>query len=90
MARSQKPPIGRRGFIKGAAGSAAILAAGAPPAAAQAPTASAARTPEPTAATREAESGAPSSVEVLTNERPGSDFMVDVLRYHEEIGRAHV
>ena len=48
--------------------------------AAQAPTASAARTPEPNAATREAEAGAPSSVEVLTNERPGSDFMVDVLR----------
>jgi len=34
----------------------------------------------PNAAVREAETGTPASVEVLTNERPGSDFMVDVLK----------
>jgi len=57
--------VGRRGFLQGAAAGAAGLAA-APVAAAQ--------QPEPSA------TGEPRSVDVTGNEKPGSDFMVDVLK----------
>jgi len=77
MARSNR--VGRRGFLKGAAGGAAALAAGGSPAGAQTQTAEPRRAAEPTAAARQSETAAP-SVEVLTADRPGSDFMVDVLK----------
>ena len=70
--------VGRRKFLKKAAGSAAALAAG-PAARAQSQAAEPRRAAEPTAAARQAETAAP-SVEVLTADRPGSDFMVDVLK----------
>src|SRR5260370_13504956 len=75
MARS------RRNFLKNAAGGAAALAVSAQTAPAQQQQGEPApRVTAPGAAAREAESGAVSSVEVLTADRPGSDFMVDVLK----------
>src|SRR6516165_10268426 len=69
----------RRNFLKSAAATgAAALAAKPQPARAQdTPRASAASAPS--AREREAETGAPPA-EVLTADRPGSDFMVDVLK----------
>jgi thiamine pyrophosphate-dependent acetolactate synthase large subunit-like protein len=81
MARFKKPLIGRRNFIKGAASGAAVLTASAPVALAQTQDTSSPRTAAPSAAARQAESGAPASVEVLTADRPGADFMVDVLKH---------
>jgi thiamine pyrophosphate-dependent acetolactate synthase large subunit-like protein len=74
MAGSDKTPVDRREFLKGAAAGAAL--------AAQAPLAAQVRTALPLAA----KPGEPASetnasrVEVLTNERPGADFMVDVIK----------
>ena len=76
MARSKG--VGRRNFLKGAAGGAAALAAS-PVASGQSQTAEPRRAAEPTAAARQAETAAP-TVEVLTADRPGADFMVDVLK----------
>jgi acetolactate synthase I/II/III large subunit len=75
MARSR---FGRRNFLRSAAGGAAALAA-APAAKSQAQAAQSRRAQEPTAAARQAETAIP-RVEVLTTDRPGSDFMVDVLK----------
>jgi acetolactate synthase-1/2/3 large subunit len=75
MATSGNSPVDRRGFLKGAAASAAM--------AAQVPLAAQVRSAVPVAAkpTEPApESTASSRVEVLTNERPGSDFMLDVIK----------
>src|SRR6204780_4772795 len=69
----------RRRFLKGAAASAAALAAGTSPAAAQQP-ASRRVTPPSASALAEETGAVSSSVEVLTADRPGSDFMVDVLK----------
>src|SRR5215471_11781369 len=68
----------RRSFLKGAA---AVGAAGLVPASkpAVAQEAGSARVSAPSAATRQAETGTP-AVEVLTADRPGGDFMVDVLK----------
>jgi thiamine pyrophosphate-dependent acetolactate synthase large subunit-like protein len=68
----------RRSFLKGAA---AVGAAGLVPASkpAVAQEAGSARVSAPSAATRQSETGAP-AVEVLTADRPGGDFMVDVLK----------
>ena len=68
----------RRSFLKGAA---AVGAAGIVPGSksARAQEAGSARVSAPSAAAREAESGTP-AVEVLTGDRPGGDFMVDVLK----------
>ena len=64
----------RRGFIKGTAAGAAALAVKAPKAAAQ-------QVKVPSAGALAAMTGpVSSSVEVLTTDRPGSDFMVDVLK----------
>lgn len=72
--------LGRRGFLKGAAGGAAAMAAGTPAAQAQQPTVRRAAG-VPSAAARADETGPVSaSVEVLTADRPGADFMVDVLK----------
>jgi acetolactate synthase-1/2/3 large subunit len=75
-----KTSIGRRRFLKQAAAtSAAVVAAGSASerVAAQAPAASAARA---AAAPSAVESDPPPSVEVLTTDRPGGDFMVDVMK----------
>ena len=78
MAKS-KNPSGRRGFLKGAAAGAAGLVTQSP---------GKAQTPEPrrnvavpsaTALAKETEPVS-TDVEVLTADRPGSDFMVDVLK----------
>jgi len=84
---AKKGPVGRRGFLKGAAGAAASAAAGAaalatstPAAKAQAPERAPA-TPLPSAAMAAAEKSSPASrVDVYTTDRPGSDFMVDVIK----------
>src|SRR5690349_3588424 len=61
-----KQPVGRRGFLKGAAAGAAGLVT------------------KPLATAQQAgQSGAPAgrgAVEISGNEKPGSDFMVDVMK----------
>jgi acetolactate synthase I/II/III large subunit len=67
-------PASRRNFLKGAvAGSAALAANPSPAPAQQAPVRTA-------AAVAPQEADPPSTAEVLTADRPGSDFMVDVLK----------
>ena len=68
--------VNRRSFLK-AAGVATV--AGSTTAEAQQPAAPRAAEP-PNAAAQRAETGTPPEVEVLTTDRPGSDFMVDVLK----------
>lgn len=83
MARDKKSSVGRRNFLKTAAASAATLAA---PAASLAAATEATAEQAPAAQTRGAgvmppalESDPPAG-EVLTVDRPGSDFMVDILK----------
>src|SRR5688572_24981908 len=76
MTHSKKPSVGRRNFLKGTAASAALLAGTQTAEAQQAPPAG--RSATAPIATQERDP-AP-SVEVLTADNPGSDFMVDVLR----------
>jgi acetolactate synthase-1/2/3 large subunit len=82
MSKSKDPdksPSGRRGFLKGAAAGAAVLVTQSP-AKAQAPeTRRNVAVPSATALAKETEPVA-TDVEVLTADRPGSDFMVDVLK----------
>jgi acetolactate synthase-1/2/3 large subunit len=78
MAKSpEKSPVAvdRRNFLKSAAGGAAALTA----TTAQAP-AQEARPTRPVAAVTAKEVDPPSTVDVLTADRPGSDFMVDVIK----------
>jgi len=78
MAKSPaKSPVAvdRRNFLKSAAGGAAVLTA----TTAQAP-AQEARPTRPGAAVAAKEVDPPSTVDVLTADRPGSDFMVDVIK----------
>jgi acetolactate synthase I/II/III large subunit len=83
---AKKGPVGRRGFLKGAAGAAAGVAALATTttAEAQAPeraVAERAATPLPSAALAAAEKSSPAArADVYTTDRPGSDFMVDVIK----------
>jgi len=74
----------RRGFLKGTAAGAAALAVEAPAAKAQQPDTrrgAASSTQVPSAQALAAETGpVPAAAEVLTTDRPGSDFMVDVLK----------
>ncbi len=81
MARSRKSSFGRRGFLKGAAAGAAAWVAQPQPSQAQdAPAAGAGvTTPSAGRLARENGTAAPGSVNRVI-ERPGSDFMVDVLR----------
>src|SRR5215467_3579224 len=74
-----KTSIGRRRFLKQAAATGAAVVAAAPTsrASAQAPAASSARA---TAATSAPEIDPSPSVDVLTTDRPGGDFKVDVLK----------
>ena len=79
---AKKIPVGRRGFLKGAAGAAAGAAAlvgGAPAIKAQSPEKAAAPLPSAAMAAAEKTSPAP-RVDVYTTDRPGSDFMVDVIK----------
>jgi thiamine pyrophosphate-dependent acetolactate synthase large subunit-like protein len=80
---AKKSPVGRRGFLKGAAGAAAGAAAlvtGSTAAKAQTPEHVPA-TPLPSAALAANEKSAPAArVDVYTTDRPGSDLMVDVLK----------
>jgi acetolactate synthase-1/2/3 large subunit len=78
MAKSKITSVDRRNFLKtAAAGSVATLVASAGAVAAR-PTAPP-RTSAPLMS-RPAETGIPASVEVLTTDRPGSDFMIDVIK----------
>src|SRR5581483_11197449 len=63
-------------FLKGAAVGAAAVAAPLPAAAQQPTAANAAAAP----LSRAAETAVPADLETLTTDRPGSDFMVDVLK----------
>jgi len=84
LAKRKTSPEGRRDFLKGAAGGAAALVANAHLAKAQ--EAAPARTGSsvaavPSASTLAAETGAVSTtVEVLTEERSGSDYMLEVIK----------
>jgi acetolactate synthase I/II/III large subunit len=78
MARSRRPSLDRRDFLKTAvAGGAASLVAG--NASAVVPVPAPPRSVAPLMP-RAAEVEDPSAAEVLTTERPGSDFMVDVIK----------
>src|ERR1700674_1141316 len=77
MAKQPKPGVDRRNFLKGAAAGAAALAAG-PAAVVAQPTELKHTVPPPMSA--EAETEVPSGAEVLTADRTGSDFMVDVIK----------
>ena len=83
MAKSKKVAVGRRGFLqRAAAGAAAALAVKPTAAGAQAP-AAASRPAAPPASAREMalETTTPAPrADVYTTDRPGADFMVDVLK----------
>ena len=77
MGKSKKDSVRRRDFLKGSAAGVAALVAGTGVAAAHDSGSYPAGVP-PMA--REAETGNPAAVEVLTTDRPGADFMVDILK----------
>ena len=76
MAKSSKPAVNRRNFLKSAAGGTAALAAATNQANAQ-DTGRA----RPAAAVAAKEADPPSTLEVLTVDRTGSDFMVDIIKH---------
>jgi acetolactate synthase-1/2/3 large subunit len=78
MRKAKKDAIDRRKFLKGAAAGAAALAA--MPAAANAGQAEVSRAGTAQPMPREMEAGTPPVLEVLTESRSGSDFMVDVMK----------
>ncbi len=83
MSKSTKSPVGRRGFLKGAAAGAAALVAS--PVAVRAQESTTAQnkpvTSLPNARLAAAETTAPAArVEVYHTDRPGSDFMYDVIK----------
>ena len=83
MPKLTKISVGRRGFLKGAAAGAAALAAKSPIAMAQEQGAernASAPTPSGAALARETGARPPQSRTARVIERPGSDFMVDVLK----------
>src|ERR1035437_4626997 len=77
MAKLKKEAVDRRNFLKSAVAGAAVLAANPGTVAAQ-PAELRRNAPPPMS--KEAETGIPSNVEVLTADRTGSDFMVDVIK----------
>jgi acetolactate synthase-1/2/3 large subunit len=81
MARPKKTSVNRRGFLKGAAAGAAALVARPSVAAAQqaAPVQRPASLPSAALAAAET-SPPPARTDVYTTDRPGSDFMVDVIK----------
>src|ERR1700686_2971960 len=78
MAKSKKTSVNRRDFLKNAAAGAAALVAA--PKAVAAPPTPAPRTSPPPPMSPEAEVGTPFPVDVLTTDRSGSDFMIDVIK----------
>src|SRR5208282_5491371 len=81
MASSKKGSVGRRNFLKGTVGGAAALVAASPhPAPAQQLGQQQEAVRSATAAVVTEERDPSPSVEVLTADHPGSDFMVDVLK----------
>ena len=76
MARRVKSEVGRRGFLKGAAAGAAGVIAPQLAVAQQAEPARGAAAP----LSKAAETGTPAALEVLTVDRAGSDYMVDVMK----------
>src|SRR5580704_4715557 len=81
MNKTSKNPVGRRGFLKGAAAGAAALVAHPAGMKAQEATPKGAATALPSARLAAAESSPPPPrVDVYTTDRPGSDFMVDVIK----------
>src|SRR5579863_9609148 len=82
MAQLKKMSVGRRGFLKrAAAGAAAALVAKSPAASAQPQTGARPAAPPPTARQLALETAAPPPrIDVYTTDRPGADFMVDVLK----------
>ena len=78
MAKPKNIEIDRRAFLKNAAAGAAVLAA-TPGAPGKQPAPERGATPPP-AMSAAAEVGTPSPPEVLTADRTGSDFMVDVIK----------
>jgi acetolactate synthase I/II/III large subunit len=76
MLKSPKPVLDRRNFLKGAAAGAAALAAVPATVAAQPE----AKRMAPPPMSPIAETEAPAAVEVLTADRTGSDYMVDVIK----------
>jgi acetolactate synthase I/II/III large subunit len=77
MIKPKKVAVDRRNFLKSAAAGAAALAAAPGTVAAQQ---SELRRAVPPPMSPEAETGTPSNAEVLTADRTGSDFMVDVIK----------
>src|SRR5437867_11383444 len=82
MATSKKNSVNRRGFLKGAAaGAAALVTKPAAGAVQNAPARAAAQPVQlPSAALVAAETSPPPRADVYTTDRPGSDFMVDVIK----------
>jgi acetolactate synthase-1/2/3 large subunit len=78
MRKSKKEAIDRRKFLKGAAAGAAALVT--PPAARSAQQAEISRTGTAEPMPKERETGTPAVLDVLTENRSGSDFMVDVIK----------
>ena len=78
MRKSKKEAIDRRIFLKGAAAGAAALVT--PPAARSAQQAEISRTGTAEPMPKERETGTPAVLDVLTENRSGSDFMVDVIK----------
>jgi len=80
MSNSRKPRVDRRGFLKGAAAGAAAIVAK-PPAAQAQVAQERTTTPLPSARQIAAEtSPPPARADVYTTDRPGSDFMLDVIK----------
>jgi len=81
MAKSKTNPVGRRGFLKGAAAGAAALVADTAGVKAQEVPKREAATPLPSSRLAAAESAPPAPrVDVYNTDRPGSDFMIDVIK----------
>jgi acetolactate synthase I/II/III large subunit len=84
MAKSRKVTVDRRGFLKGAAASAAATAVGnvvtGNEASAQEQVAQRNATAQPNAATFAADTGVRPVLSSRIVEKPGSDFMVDILK----------
>ncbi len=81
MSKSSKNPVGRRGFLKGAAAGAAALVANPGSAAAQEVQTKGAATGLPSARLAAAETTPPAPrIDVYSTDRPGSDFMLEVIK----------
>src|SRR5262245_32859642 len=80
MKSTKKSRLNRRGFLKGAAAGAAALVGTSSAEATQTPVSVAAEIARPAGALAAETETVPASLDVLTEGRPGSDFMVDVIK----------